>query len=590
MRYWFWTGFRTGVTIVGVPKEFAVTDRRRFLKTLAAGVAVGALPGLAARARDPAFGGETTGQSLRSDAPFEVVALGRLGFGPRPSDLEAFKALGPTDSKRLARYVDAQLYPESVNDKACEDKIAALGLTTLTKPLKTLWADHAVAANAMREAEKAADAKGARDKNDLHPKRDENKLRQQPVRETEIATWLKIVYSRRQLREVLVDFWHNHFNVFGWDNQIAPVFAHYDRDVIRKHALGNFRQLLGAVARSPAMLFYLDNFLNQSGNPNENFARELFELHTLGAENYLGTGDRASVPGYGRRAPVGYVDGDVYEAARALTGWRVDQGKNSGNTGEFSYYDAWHDRFQKIVLGTPLREYQPAMKDGEDVLDLVAYHPGTSRYVSRKLCRRLICDEPSAQLVESVAKVFRDSRKSPDQLRQVVRAVALSKEFQTMPRQKMKRPLEAVASMLRSTEADFFPSEPFLNTFARAGQRLFQWRTPDGYPDSHVRWGGSTPMLERWRMANQICCGWIEGVRIDWAAAAKQSGDTPAQLARYWSDRVLGYPMNAAAVAELAEVMAQGQNSALSLSPQTMKERLPAAVALALMSPEFQWR
>jgi uncharacterized protein (DUF1800 family) len=528
--------------------------------------------------------------------PLETIALSRLAFGPTPAELDEWRARPGSAVKRLASYVESQLHPESLDDKACDARVAAAKLGCLTKDLKTLWADHVVAANALRDKsqaeQKAFDAAtssmtagGASAKPAAF---DDNKLRLQPVRELEAATWLKAVYSRRQLNEVLADFWHDHFNVFGWDNQIAPVFPSYDRDVIRRHMLGNFREMIEAVAKSPAMLFYLDNALSQSGNPNENFARELFELHTLGAENYLGTKDRTEVPGYADGAPVGYVDGDVYEAARGLTGWRVANGRGVDDTGEFLYFDAWHDRFQKIVLGHSLKEYQPPMKDGLDVLDLLADHPGTARYVARKLCRRLVCDDPPERLVAAAAKTFHDQRRAPDQLRRVVRAIALSPEFRSTWGRKMKRPFEASVGMLRATEAEFFPSEAFLGAQQRAGQRLFQWRTPDGYPDDHVRWGGTTPTLERWRTANILTAGGWDGVRADLAKKTPAALKTPRQVARYWCARLLGRPAPGAHVEAIAEFLAQGRNPGSPLPDGLIQERVPAAAALVLMSPDFQ--
>ncbi len=535
--------------------------------------------------------------------PLETIALNRLAYGPTPAELEELHGYGPTPRKRLAVFLEKQLHPESVDDKACDARLAAARLETLGKDLKTLWADHVVAANALRDKsnaeQKAFDAAvstaaavalstGAKSGPQRPPVFDDNKLRLQPVRELEAATWLRAVHSRRQLHEVLTGFWHDHFNVYGWDNQIAPVFTAFDRDVIRRHALGNFRAMIEDVTKSPAMLFYLDNALSQSANPNENYARELFELHTLGAENYFGTKDRSEVPGYDSGAPVGYVDGDVYEAARALTGWRVANGRGVDDTGEFLYYDGWHDRFQKIVLGRPLQELQPPLKDGRDVLDLLADHQGTARYVCRKLCRRLVGDEPPAALVAAAAKVFHAERKAPDQIRRVVRVIALSDEFKNTWGRKMRRPFEATVAMLRATGAEFAPGEPFLGAQGRAGQRLFQWRTPDGYPDDHKRWGGTTPTLERWRAANMLVGGAWDGVRVDLVKQTPASLKTPRQVASYWCRRVLGRPAPKARVEQIAEFLAQGRNPGSPIPDGMLKERLVPAVALALMSPEFQ--
>jgi uncharacterized protein (DUF1800 family) len=567
-----------------------VLRRREFLGAAAAGAAALSLPAAAAEAAKSAGAAP---KSSRGSPPLETIALTRLAFGPTPAELAELSAGKEPSSKRFADWVESQLHPEGIADADCDARLAAAKLTTLSKDLKTLWADHVVAANLMRDSQRALDAQASSGTKTgappAKPTMDDNKLRLQPVRELEIAAWLRAVYSRRQLGEVLVDFWHDHFNVFGWDNQIAPVFVHYDRDVIRRHALGNFREMIEAVAKSPAMLLYLDNALSQSANPNENFARELFELHTLGADNYLGTKPRSEVEGFAAGAPVGYVDGDVYESARAFTGWRFANGKNGvDDTGEFVYYEPWHDRFQKIVLGASLKEYQPPLKDGLDVLDLLAAHPGTARHIARKLCRLLVSDEPSEKLVAGVAKVFHEEREAPDQLRRVVRAVALSREFRSTWGAKMKRPFEAAVGMLRATQADFFPSEPFLNAQQRAGQRLFQWRTPDGYPDSRVRWGGTTPTLERWRMANILVNGGWDGVHADPNKQTPAELKTPRELSRFWCKRLLGRPALRAHSDAIAEFLAQGRNIGSPLSDQWIKERLPSAVALALMSPEFQ--
>ena len=176
----------------------------------------------------------------------------------------------------------------------------------------------------------------------------------------------------------------------------------------------------------------------------------------------------------------------MYEAARALTGWRVANGRGVDDTGEFLYYEPWHDRFQKIVLGRPLQELQPPMKDGRAVLDLLADHPGTARYVSRKLCRRLVGDEPSPALVAAAAKVFHSERRAPDQLRRVVRAIVLSDEFRATWGRKMRRPFEVVVAMLRATGADFAPSDAFLGAQDGAGQRLFHGDRRTGYPDDRT--------------------------------------------------------------------------------------------------------
>ncbi|MBP8108413.1 MAG: DUF1800 domain-containing protein [Caldilineaceae bacterium] len=506
-----------------------------------------------------------------------TIVLNRLAFGPRPGDLAAFTALGSSDSARLTAWVDAQLNPAAINDSACDTRMAAQNFFSLGKSLEQLWTDHMVYDD-LPPAEFTGDAW---------------RWHILPALETERATLLRATYSQRQLQEVLADFWHNHFNVYGWDYWTAPVWVHYDRDVIRGHMLGNFRQMLEAVATSPAMLFYLDNSSNSRSGPNENYARELFELHTLGAENYLGTKSQLSVPGFGEGNPVGYVDGDVYEATRCLTGWRVNSNSwENGvtDTGTFLYYEAWHDRFQKIVLGQFLSADQGPMVDGRNVLDALARHPGTGRTIARKLCRRLIGDTPPQSIVEVAAALFTAQVDAPDQLKQVVRAIVLSDEFRSTWGEKIKRPLEYAVSLLRATQAEVMPNDPLIWAYDEMGQGLFNWRAPNGYPDSRAEWSGTMPMLQRWRFNNSLLEGWIEGSTVDILAQTPAAIRTPNALVDFWSTRILGRALAPADRAEIAEFLALGRNVDYDLTQEQIDDRLRHAVGLILMSPEFMWR
>ena len=250
-----------------------------------------------------------------------VIALNRMGFGPRPGDIEEFDALGEDDDTRMERYVDQQLRPESIPDDLLDLLLTVSEFTTLDKSRIDLWTEHFASNQGTTQ-------------------------RIQPFRETERAVFTRAIFGKRQLVEILADFWHNHFNVYGLDYLAAPLWVHYDRDIIRGNMLGNFRVMLESVATSVPMLYYLDNHTNTSSGPNENYARELFELHGLGAENYIGVARQDSVPRDENGLPVGYVDDDVYEATRCLTGWTIDYA-----TGSFRYAPTDHDRFQKRVLG-----------------------------------------------------------------------------------------------------------------------------------------------------------------------------------------------------------------------------------------------
>jgi uncharacterized protein (DUF1800 family) len=217
----------------------------------------------------------------------------------------------------------------------------------------------------------------------------------------------------------------------------------------------------------------------------------------------------------------------------------------------------------------------------------VAY-PGIARFVVGKLCLKLLGAAPPA-LLERATRVFTAARSAPDQLTQVVRALVVSDEFLTHPRLAVRRPFEATVAMLRATEATFFPSEPFLEQYARAGQRLFAWRTPDGYPMAPERWAGSTPMLERFRLANQVCSNAIDGVRVDLLAPCPPER-TPRAIAAAWLARAVGGGSDEQTLHTVAQVLAQGRSIDAALPEALLRERLPTAAALVFMTPGFQWR
>lgn len=552
------------------------TNRRSML--IAAGVSATAFAAgkpLAASASDTLDGERPAMRSPRRQRvaasaadidtpPAAVIALNRMAFGPRHGDIQSFNKLGSTDRERLEAYVNQQLAPSSIDDDECDSRLAAENFTTLGKSLRKLWADHFV---------------GDQD-------------HYLPVEEVERATLIRAIYSKRQLVEVLADFWHNHFNVYGWDYWTAPVFVHYDRDVIRKNLLGNFRTMLGDVARSPAMIFYLDNQSNSGDRPNENFARELFELHTMGAENYLGVQDPNNPDLKDENGePIGYVDADVYGATTCFTGWRIDL-----DAGLFVFDESKHFPYQKFVLGKIIPEFG-GIKDGQDVLNMLANHPGTARYVCRRLCRRLISDEPPDRIVEEAAGVFRANSASPTQLKQVVRTILLSPEFHSIWGEKIKRPNEYIFGIARSAGIDAEANYDLVRNYRYAGQGLFRWFPPDGYPDDREAWSSTMPMLQRWRR-----CTWLlewrrggEGAdkdeyRFRPEAQTPKSKKTPNEIVDHWIQRILGTSMPAAERQAVVDFLAHGRNPDYELPPEQLSERLRHMIALIYMSPSCQWR
>jgi len=499
--------------------------------------------------------------------PLGVIVFNRLAFGSRPTDLAAFNALGADDTARLTTWVDTQLNPNAITDTACNNLLAGNNLPSINKSLTQLWTDHYTG----------------------------NQSRTQPISDVRAATFLRAVHSQRQLKEVLVDFWHNHFSIYAWDYSYASAtWVHYDRDVIRANALGNFRTLLGTVARSPAMLYFLDNYISSDGGPNENYARESFELHTLGAENYMGVVPAASVPKDGDGLAIGYCDNDVYEVSRAFTGWRVNNGYSGapGNDGTFLYYDDWHDRFQKVILGISFLVDEPPLKNGNDALDLLAFHPGTARFIARKLCRRLIADNPPQSIIDTAAAVFFNHHDDADQIKAVVRTICLSDEFKETWGQKIKRPFEAAAGTLRATNATLNSvNNTFWYYYESAGQALFARRSPDGYPDRKSDWSNTTALMQRWRFANYLVQGYLGSASVNLQSQMPGGLTTANQIVDFWINRLLGRPMDPAAGRDaVLDFMAQGFNPNNPLPSEDIADRLPHMVALILMAPDFQWR
>ncbi len=500
-----------------------------------------------------------------------VLVYNRLGFGLRAGDINAFNSLGANDVQRLEAWVDQQIAPGSIDDSTCNTKITGAGYQTLNKSLGQLWYDHV----------------------ETNPPWS---VRLQPYYEVERATLLRAVWSKRQLLEVMADFWHNHFNVYGPDSWAAPVWSHWDRVVIRGNAFGNFRTMLGQVAEHPAMLYFLDNYTSTNAGPNENWARELFELHTLGAEHYVGVLRQNQVPTGPDGKPIGYVDDDVFEATRCFTGWTFDF-----DTGAFEYRSDWHDHFQKTVLGNYIAPNQPALADGNAVLDAVASHPGTARHIATKLAHRLIGDNPEPSVIDTAAAVFEAEASSPDQLGQVVRSIILHPSFLTTWGDKIKRPLELVASAIRAGngEFDYSLTDDDMGTllwrYDQAGQPLFAWRAPNGYPDHKDDWQSATPRVMTWRLMN-----WLIDVRKPTMSTGsmccpkRHPPREPPTISRIsGSTGFFVRDMPAGERHEIVEFMAQGHNPDFELPLDTdtdTQDRLRSMVGLILMSPSFLWR
>jgi uncharacterized protein (DUF1800 family) len=615
------------------------------------------------------FAGLTSAQNMKAPATKTSAkltadqrvlhVLNRLGFGARPGDVERVRAMG------VDKYIELQLSPDRIDDSASEARLQnleTLRMTTaelyekypqpgqLIKQLQrrgALPADLAAARdNRVKGGANAADPAKTSDampaetntagnqKPATNPAADQSPMNNPQYRqavmeyykennlrpaqfltgELQMSRILRAVYSERQLQEVMVDFWTNHFNVFAGKGADRWLLTSYDRDTIRPHTLGKFYDLLVADAQSPAMLFYLDNAqsvspnaqqqqqrpglargplaqLGAMSNPkaqapqqqkqqrrgiNENYARELMELHTLGVDG-------------------GYTQKDVQEVARCFTGWTIIAPRGAGaaareivnpraaemarnNPGTFIFRPAVHDNGEKFVLGHKI----PAgggINDGLMVLDILAHHQSTAKFIATKLVRRFVADEPPPALVDRVAQTF---LKSDGDIREVLRTIFFSPEFnsQTAYRAKVKRPFELAVSAVRTIGADTNGGPQFHQWIARMGQPLYGFQTPNGYSDVAENWVNTGALLERMNFALALVSNRIPGTRVD--LSRLMTGSKPgssidkAQLL----DRLVGLIVGGEMSARTKETLLKQLSDEITLPPtpavQTASNAAPA--------------
>lgn len=459
-------------------------------------------------------------QKLKGDKQIEHL-LSRLSFGERPGDRELVREMGW--KKWVERQLDPAQIPENPELVAKLEVRETLGMNTaeLMRRYPPPQVIGAVAQGRLempeepelrRMYERLVEQYKARKEDGKQAGPRASGLRTVAVELTE-AKLFRAVLSERQLEEVLVDFWFNHFNVFLEKGADRWLTTGYERDAIRPHVLGRFEDLLRATAQHPAMLFYLDNWQSVSESfgkrlpkprgINENYARELMELHTLGVDG-------------------GYTQQDVQEVARCFTGWTVEQPLRGA---KFRFAPRMHDNGEKLVLGQKI----PAgggMEDGWRVLHLLAQHPNTARFISRKLAQRFVADEPPASLVDKMAQTF---RKSDGDLRAVMKTLLFSTEFASEGayRAKMKSPLEMVAGALRASQARLNSGIAVAQALTQMGQPLYRKQEPTGYSNNGEEWVNSAALLARMNFAVALSENKVRGVEIDrerYAAAARNMG------------------------------------------------------------------
>jgi len=628
--------------------------------------------------------------------------LNRLGFGARPGDVERLKLKG------IENYINEQLNPEKIEDRVATAKVR--NLATLNMSTAELYEKFPQPGQLLRQLQRQgmlpADLAEVRDSrvkggntdsqkngqeketqsemtrppsgetNPANPLANEKyrravrdyyeanglQLPQRIMAELQASRILRAVYSERQLQEVMVDFWSNHFNVFAGKGADRWLLMSYDRDTIRPNAMGRFEDLLVATAKSPAMLFYLDNFQSVSPNAqrgsrlrtqrggfldllmgnrrnermidrasrgqqpdargsqfpaqpqqrqrrgiNENYARELMELHTLGVDG-------------------GYIQKDVQEVARCFTGWTIFAPRGGGaaaaalmgegaraNAGSFYFAPRMHDDGEKTVLGHKI----PAgggMKDGLMVLDILAHHPSTAKFIAYKLVRHFVSDNPPTSLVDSVATTY---NKTDGDIREMLRTIFFSPEFNSPGnyRAKIKRPFELAISAIRTLGAETNGGPQVHQWIARMGQPLYGYQTPNGYADTAEAWVNTGALLERLNFGLALASNRIPGTRVDLThlvneespnqeqvisnlvnaiAAGDMSPKTRETLRNQWNDRPLivapASPDPAQAPPPGEGEMMTGPRRRLQLAraEANITDPVTKIVGLILGSPEFQ--
>jgi uncharacterized protein (DUF1800 family) len=515
-------------------------------------------------------------------------ALNRLGFGPRPGQVEQIEKTG------LEKWIQAQLHPESLADPVVNARLAQYPALSLdSTALLDQYPQPDVAAKRLGlrvdEYQKRLQdlAKQPGGMSSL-PFKDQNEI----VNNLMEMKMVRAVYSERQLDEQLENFWFNHFNVFVYKDLDRWYMIPYERDAIRPHVLGKFRDLLEATAKSPAMLFYLDN--SSSADPhafdrlkqhpiparpggklpplgprrglNENYGRELMELHTLGVDG-------------------GYTQQDVVEVARAFTGWTIESPREKP---AFYFDERVHDPDPKRVLGKKIKS--GGIKDGEQVLDLLAKNPHTAHHISLELAKYFVSDDPPPTLVARMTKTF---EKSKGDMRAVITTMIYSPEFWSRSafRAKVKTPFELVASTVRAVGVDMDQPMQMAQWVARIGEPLYQCLTPNGYSDQAASWISTGALLNRMNFAVALTTNKIRGAQVDINLLLGPDVAGNSQLAL---DRVetvfLAGQLSDPTRATLEKEATNPQILGAKLDDPVKQVNIGLITGLVLGSPEFQKR
>jgi len=597
-------------------------------------------------------------------------ALNRLAYGPRPGDVERVRQMGvakwieqqlnpnsiddqamearlqdyptlrmstaklideypqPKQAEKQAQQVQAQARQERRRSDAAATVVEkdtqnaqeqpanseAPAMTSVSAPQP--WPDNLSASAPMKQQAQgkvATNGTGRRDflgggdpNNVPRAIADDSKRPQRVVAELGMAKVTRAIYSERQLQQVMNDFWFNHFNVFAGKGEDRYYLTSYERDVIQPHAFGKFKDLVTATAKSPAMLFYLDNFLSvdpraaqrqaaeratrqqkrrggfgwpprSTANPqqpakkndrglNENYGRELMELHTLGVDG-------------------GYTQKDVTEVARCFTGWTIDKPRQYA---DFKFEDRLHDPDTKIVLGKKI--HAGGMRDGEQVIDMLAHHPSTAKFISTKLARRFVSDNPPPALVSRLAETFQSS---DGDIHAVLKTMIWSPEFWSREsyRAKIKTPFELVVSAVRALGTDVDTPMPLVQWVARIGEPLYQCQPPTGYADKAEAWVNTGALLNRLNYSLALAGNKMRGARTDVTSLLGVDSSADPKTALDRAVRVfLGGQAGPTTVETLEKQLDNPQLLQAKLDDPRKQVDLGVVAGLVLGAPEFQRR
>ena len=573
---------------------------RRLLILLALTPAVVAAQQSRVQSSKPVVGANGSVQSMQAvrdqTADQQVMqVLDRLAFGPRPGEVQDVRRIG------VDAWIEQQLHPDRIDDSAMDQLLARYSL--LDQDQASLEAQFAQARREQRTAKRAStDSSG---KPQLSPEiRQIQRERTQLVGELMSARVARAVASKRELQEVMTDFWENHFSVYVRKNANEAYYLEdYDR-TIREHSLGKFRDLLGAVAHSPAMLVFLDNAQSRAnpgeptlqrenasgmviarGNPNgivaimrrnarqrqvaanakmpsglnENYGRELLELHTLGVDG-------------------GYTQQDVIEAARALTGWTI---RPPAQGGGFIFRPEWHDAGEKVFMGHHLAAGR-GEQDGEDILDIVAKSPATAHFIALKLCRRFVSDSPSTALVDRAAETF---RRTDGDIADVVRTIVESPEFfsERAYHSKVKSPFEVVVSAARALGAQPDTTPRTALAVAYLGEPMFGHQAPDGWPETGDAWMNTGAILNRINFGMAVGADRLPGASVDGMPGADSLEHAPraAQV-----DAVVSALLGGAVSPEMRKILMSGEHPLAASAAEQAKAQVAQRQAIAAGNTE----